>query len=352
MHNKLKRLKNIQFLTKKNIPVHIRDIALITFIGLLVTFIADTGFVSGSWENFRFAVIYNFTIGTTLWKGNEFISHVVFTLIPDDRQINKKLVVNISIAMVYTVICSLSVNYLWIKFYDNSHFLSENLTILVMIQIFITIIITSIFLAIGFYQYWKASLIEQGKLKAEALGLQLQALKNQVNPHFLFNSLNTLTSLVETDQPLAVKYIKKLSDVYRYILEYRDKDLIPVQSEIKSVNSFIYLQKIRFGDNLSVNIDVISTNVSVIPLSIQMLVENAIKHNIISFEQPLKIQIKEEQDYLLVQNNLQRKNAVPGSNLIGLNNLKARYEHITDKAFLVEVTSSDFIVKVPLINTE
>ena len=352
MSDSLHRIKHINFFQKENILNHLRDIVLISFIGFFITFISDPGFVSHSWEHLKFAFLYNVTIGTALWKGNEFISHVVFALYRGDKYMNKKLVVNMVVAMIYTVICSLSLNFLWIRFSDHGHFINENLTILVMIQIFITIIITTIFLSIGFYRFWRESLLEQGKLKAEALELQLQALKNQVNPHFLFNSLNTLTSLVETDQNQAVKYIKKLSDVYRYILEYKDKDLIPVQTEILCVESFVYLQKIRFGDNLSIKIDSFSPQKEVIPLSVQMLIENGIKHNIISRDQPLKILIFEENNYLIVRNNLQRKSSIRDSNLVGLNNLKSRYEYMTNRPFYIDESEEYFTVKVPLIFEE
>ncbi len=349
MTNNLNRINRIKFFQKENILNHIRDIVLISFIGFFITFISDPGFVSNSWEHLKFTFLYNVTIGTALWKGNEFISHVVFAIYHGDNYINKKLMVNMIVAMIYTVICSIGLNFLWIRFSNLGHFIGENLTILVMIQIFITIIITTIFISIGFYRFWRESLIEQGKLKSEALELQLQALKNQVNPHFLFNSLNTLTSLVETDQNQAVKYIKKLSDVYRYVLEYKDRDLIPVQTEIRCVESFVYLQKIRFGDSLSITIDAFSPQKVVIPLSVQMLIENSIKHNIISRDQPLDILIFEEDNYLVVRNNLQRKSSVTGSNLVGLNNLKSRYESMTNRPFYIEETEKYFTVKVPLI---
>lgn len=349
-HSKINRLKNIWFVHRENLFDHLKDIALITFIGFTITIISDPAILTGSWEIIQFTLIYNFTIGTALWKGNEFISHVVFALYPGEKYMSKKLWINIVVAMIYTVICSISVNMLWIRFYDRGDFIKDNLTVLVMIQIFITIIITNIYLSVEFYRSWKQSLLEQGKLKAEALELQLQSLKNQVNPHFLFNSLNTLTSLVETDQEQAVKYIKKLSDVYRYILEYRNKELIPVQTELKCVESFVYLQKIRFGDNFNVTIHKITKDKHVIPLSIQMLIENAIKHNIIASDMPLQTDIFEEENNLVVKNNLQRKHAVTGSNLIGLKNLKSRYEYLTNEPFSIEETKTSFIVKIPLIH--
>lgn len=325
---------------------------LITVIGVSITFISAPEFVAGNCEQLWFTVFYNFIIGTSLWKGNEFISHVVFAIFPGDKNIKKKLVINMVVAMAFTVICSLSVNYFWMIFSRHGHFIAENLTILVMIQIFITMIITSIFISIGFYRFWRESLVEQGKLKAEKLELQLQSLKNQVNPHFLFNSLNTLTSLVETDQEQAVKYIKKLSEVYRYILEYKDKDRIPLQTEIKCVESYVYLQKIRFGENLTIQIDTNSVSHEVIPLSVQMLIENSIKHNIISIDMPLHIDVYEEDSYLVIKNNLQRKSSVTSSNRIGLKNLKSRYEYITNRPFTFEEDNDFFTVKVPLIKPE
>jgi two-component system LytT family sensor kinase len=192
-------------------------------------------------------------------------------------------------------------------------------------------------------------LIQEEQFKRQALSLQFDALKNQVNPHFLFNSLNVLTSLVETDPPLAVRFIKQLSDVYRYVLEHKDKELIELETELQFVNAFVYLQKIRFDSNLVVDISLNGTKGRIIPLSLQMLVENAIKHNVISTEKPLNIAISSENGYLVVTNNLQKKKVIQDTGSIGLNNIRERYAFFSKLAVVVEETDEMFKVKLPLI---
>ena len=184
--------------------------------------------------------------------------------------------------------------------------------------------------------------------------MQYEALKNQVNPHFLFNSLNVLTSLVESDTEKSVKFIKQLSEVYRYVLEQKDKELVTVETEMKFVESYIFLQKIRYNKNLffikDPEISGIGENLKIIPLSLQILVENAIKHNVISTEQPLTIEITfENNEYLIIKNNLQKRSTVNGSGNIGLNNIRSRYEYLSDKEFEVIEDSVSFMVKIPLI---
>ncbi len=156
--------------------------------------------------------------------------------------------------------------------------------------------------------------------------------------------------MVYQDQDTAVKFIKQLSDVYRYVLEQKDNELVEIAEEINFVKKYVYLQKIRFGENLKIEIDVpAKTNNVVAPLSLQMLVENAIKHNTTSSEKPLTIQVLRENGYIIVKNNLQRKSVVKDSGGIGLDNIRARYQHLTDLEFLVEETANEFIVKIPVI---
>ena len=133
--------------------------------------------------------------------------------------------------------------------------------------------------AIMFFKNWKEAAVQQEKLKREQLALQYETLKSQVNPHFLFNNLNSLTSLISSNPDKAIEFVKKLSEVYRYVLDQKDQELVALDTELKFLESYIFLQKIRFGTNLDVQINVSAKNFKVIPLSVQMLVENAIKHN-------------------------------------------------------------------------
>jgi sensor histidine kinase YesM len=198
---------------------------------------------------------------------------------------------------------------------------------------------------------WIKSIEKNEELKRENLLAKYEALKNQVNPHFLFNSLNTLSGLVEQKPELATDFIKKLSDIYRYVLEQNDKELVSINDELKFVEDYIFLSQMRFGKGLVFNSRLTKKqNFQVAPLCIQMTVENAIKHNIISDDLPLKIEMEIEDGFVIVKNNLQKKKSInSGKEPLGLANLKNRYAYLSGVA--VEVIESDgqFIVKLPVI---
>jgi LytS/YehU family sensor histidine kinase len=200
-----------------------------------------------------------------------------------------------------------------------------------------------------FFKNWKEAAVQQEKLKREQLALQYETLKSQVNPHFLFNNLNSLTSLISTNPEKAIDFVKKLSEVYRYVLDQKDHELVALETELKFLESYIFLQKIRFETNLDVQIDVQARNFKVIPLSVQILVENAIKHNEISDKNPLSIRIfSTDDDYLIVENRLQKKAGSEGSGS-GIQNIKDRYEFFTDKKVIISENTEKFLVSIPLL---
>jgi sensor histidine kinase YesM len=203
--------------------------------------------------------------------------------------------------------------------------------------------------AVMFFKNWKEAAIQQEKLKREQLALQYETLKGQVSPHFLFNTLNSLTSLISTNPEKAIDFVKKLSDVYRYVLDQKNQELVPLESELKFVESYIFLQKIRFGENLVVEINVRLRNFKVIPLSVQMLVENAIKHNEVSDRKPLQIRLFTTDDqYLMVENLLQKKTASEGTGS-GLENIKSQYSFFTDRKVIISENNGNFIAAIPLL---
>lgn len=203
--------------------------------------------------------------------------------------------------------------------------------------------------AVMFFKNWKEAAIQQEKLKREQLALQYETLKGQVSPHFLFNTLNSLTSLISTNPEKAIDFVKKLSEVYRYVLDQKNQELVALDSELKFVESYIFLQKIRFGENLDVEMNIGLRNFKVIPLAIQMLVENAIKHNEISDRKPLRIRIFETDDqYLMVENRLQKKNGTEGTGS-GLENIKSQYSFFTDRKVIISENNGKFIAAIPLL---
>jgi two-component system, LytTR family, sensor kinase len=217
--------------------------------------------------------------------------------------------------------------------------------------IFCTIMIMAIYESIYFMNDLKNSVEEKENLKRESLNAQLNALRTQVNPHFLFNNLNTLSSIIPENPQQAVDFVQQLSKVYRHILEVKDQKNIPLKEELDVLRAYGFLLKTRFGNNLDIDINVPEgkLNKNIVPLSLQLLMENAIKHNIVSMDKPLKIDVYAVNGRLVVSNNLQRKNQLNESTGMGLENIRNRYKLLSDK--LVEVTESEnnFTVSIPLL---
>lgn len=209
----------------------------------------------------------------------------------------------------------------------------------------------AVYEAIYFYYQLKQSIEEREQAKQAQIRSELAGLRNQVNPHFLFNSMNTLMNIVMEDQQLAVNFLKKLSKVYRYVLENREEQIIPLSKELDFIHSYVFLQKERFRGSLEVEIDIPDSYLSrkIVPLSLQILFENAVKHNIISKKKPLLIEVFIAQDKLHVRNNLQRKEQVMDSTKVGLENIKTRYKFFTAETIEVIADDQYFLVTIPLL---
>ncbi|WP_158281417.1 sensor histidine kinase [Sediminitomix flava] len=190
-------------------------------------------------------------------------------------------------------------------------------------------------------------------LKQEKLKADYQSLQDQLNPHFLFNSLNVLISEIYEDQDKAVQFTQHLSDVYRYVLQSSKKMTVSVSSEMKFIEKFAYLQKTRLGEGLQIccKLDKELLECQIPPLSIQVLIENAIKHNVVSEKEPLLIDIKTKGDRLYVINNLQPKTSTYSTET-GLKNIFGRYEIISDRKVIIEKTEQEYIVSIPLLDKE
>ena len=201
-----------------------------------------------------------------------------------------------------------------------------------------------------FYVMWAEAVDNVKKLREEKLIFQYETLKSQVNPHFLFNSLNSLSSLIRKDPDLSEQFIQKLSSVYRFILDNREKELVPLTTELEFVNNYFYLQKIRDEDKIILKNELKETEkMEVLPVSLQLLVENALKHNAATRKQPLEITIHSEGlDKLVVRNNLQKKTQLNDSSKIGLKNLNERSRLILNREIEIQETDDEFVVKIPV----
>ena len=226
--------------------------------------------------------------------------------------------------------------------------------IAVIIGVMVSIIILAFEIGTQFFGHWKNSLIEIEKYKTESLQAQLQNLKNQINPHFLFNNMSVLSSLVYKDQDKAVDFINQLSKVYRYLLDNKDEELTSLENELTFIRSYTYLLQIRFDTSINFDIQIPDTKLNQLlpPLALQLLIENTIKHNEVSSDKPLYVSIKTENDMLIVSNNIQLRSQVDENGKTGLQNIKDRYKYFTDIPVEILKNDQSFTVKIPLLHTK
>lgn len=217
--------------------------------------------------------------------------------------------------------------------------------------IFVTIALIAIDIGYQFFKAWRQSLIEVEKYKAESANAQLQNLKNQLNPHFLFNNLSVLTSLVYKNQDKAVDFINELSKVYRYVLDNKSAELVTLNEELTFLEHYIYLLKIRFENSISFSIKTTEDTRGryLPPMCLQMLVENTIQHNETSQANPLNVLIYTEKNHLIVENPIQPRSDKIESSQIGLENIQSRYAFFTDKKIEIIQNGKVFKVVLPLI---
>ncbi len=222
------------------------------------------------------------------------------------------------------------------------------------VTIVISAAVGAIFYAFFYYKYRQESKVKEQKIIAGTASAKFDALKNQLDPHFLFNSLNVLTSLIEENPQQAQKFTTALSKVYRYVLEQKDKDLISVDEELQFAKTYVRLLKMRFEDSIVFDIPDASQNpdAKIVPLSLQLLLENAVKHNMVTASKPLHIKVFEENGGLVVQNNLQEKQTVKKSSGVGLRNIQQRYGILTDRTVEIERTAATFRVRLPILSKQ
>jgi len=347
---------------------HVRGILIVTLIGTSISlFFAYPDHIN--LRNILINLLYCFMIGAALWIGNSSIDPALDRIFrKHPLKPGRKMVISLLFMLLISSAIILLVNWCWVALIWGGGFLDfvQGSGLGIMITEIVAVIIIALVLYTNeFFYSWREAVKNQESLKREKLALQYEALKNQVNPHFLFNSLNTLSRLINKDAAKATHFVKELSDIYRYILEQKDCELVLLDTEMKFVENYISLMKIRFGDNLVVKTNISeSSSYRIIPLSIQMLVENAIKHNIVSKEKPLSISLSVDgQDHLVVKNNLQKKSSILKDDTgewekHGLKNIKSRYEYLSKGFFTVngameepfpEELEGFFVVNVPLI---
>lgn len=325
----------------------------------LLIFLIDVG--NKTIENFFYGLlicmIYTYFIGLSNGLVNDYLSKK-FSWIDQTRT---RTILGITGAiLVNVVVCYLCgyLNHVVIqKNATTEEFFSEKYAFVNWFTINIALLISAFFHAKGFMEAWKSSsrkeVVEQ-KIIAKSANAQFESLKNQLDPHFLFNSLNVLDALIEENPAQAQRFTNSMSKIYRYVLDQKDKEMVTVQEELDFAKTYCELLKTRFEDSVSFDFDVEENviNQFVVPLSLQLLLENAIKHNFATSKKPLNIRIFSENEFLCIQNNLQAREIMKEREGIGLSNIVQRYSMLTDKNVFIEKSEDYFKVKIPMLNSK
>jgi len=301
-------------------------------------------------RKFTYLVVSGIVSSLIVWVGSGLISFFLMKRINVFVRPTKLITILSILLIVYTTLVVLAeielierVNHVTVQY--------SMKVVSVIISVLITLFITAMHSSFYFFRSWKENMLKAERLEKENLLAQYETLKTQVNPHFVFNSLNTLLTMVECN-PEAVKYVESLAEFLRYVLQTRDKEVVLLRDELTITNQYLVLQKGRFGDKLRISMDVPEQyyHFAVPPLALQMLLENAIKHNVISKDNNLNIKVYvEDKTYLVVENNINPKKEVENSMGIGLNNIKNRYMFLSGKEVKISEESGIFKVSLPLV---
>jgi len=223
-----------------------------------------------------------------------------------------------------------------------------------LVTIIITFIVTLAFHAFYFYKAYQESRLKEQKIIAGTANAKFESLKNQIDPHFLFNSLNVLSSLIEENPENAQQFTTSLSKIYRYVLEQKDKELVTVSEELAFAKTYMKLLKMRFENSITFELltDFENTDAKVVPLSLQLLLENTIKHNVVSENKPLHIKIYIKDNFLVVENNLQKKEVLQDRKGVGLQNIVSRYAILSERKVLIDENRETFAVYLPILTKQ
>jgi two-component system, LytTR family, sensor kinase len=325
------------------------------FSNILMGIIIVALFMHGAFDSlqkFLLGSLWAFIICITQWIGPVVINYFIDLKIKWIDHPVLRAIVGIVSMVSYSILAFVAVQFtmLFILYRTSPVDSWPSVSHSVIIALLISLMMSLTFTAIGFFKAWKREVINAGKLKAEMMAYKYESLRNQINPHFLFNSFNVLSDLVYADQAMAVKFIQQMSDLFRYVIDSRDKELVPLKDEIEFMRSFTYLLKTRFEDKLIISINVNpDPDEFIVPMTLQLLVENAVKHNEVSEIYPLKISIIKNQDYLKVENPLRLKNVGEDSKNTGLKNIIQQFSFFTEKEIEVNDSDGKFSIRIPIL---
>ena len=331
---------------------------LIIFIGMVILALVITlqffDSFKDSFKDFLISYSWALAICMTQWLGNSYFNGLLDKKYSWKDNLVKRTIFGTLVIIGYSVVAYLLVQLTMYSLVFGS--LPENVIGWSLrtsyVAVLISFLVSLIFTAAGFLRNWKDSLLETERFKAEMLMYKYETLQNQINPHFLFNSFNVLSDLVYEDQHKAVGFITQLSQLFRYVLDSRDKELVPISEEVEFLEAYIFLLQTRFEEKLTIQQEFEARDGEmIVPMTLQLLIENCVKHNEISASQPLTVQITRNGEYLKVENNLQLKPSGTDPKKTGLSNIRQQFKYFTDREIVITETDKLFSIEVPLIKS-
>ncbi|TSJ42623.1 hypothetical protein FO440_00070 [Mucilaginibacter corticis] len=306
---------------------------------------------------FFYATLLALPVSTASWVTHIMTANFLRDLLPSHTSTTKRILIQLPIYFILTQIGICFGTYLVFHLVHLAHepMSWQSFKPLIYAGFILNVIATSSHEGMILFDKWKISLVETEQLKKINLQRQLDSLKSQVNPHFLFNSLNCLSALINTDPPKASEFLDEMSKVYRYLLRSNDTELTTLTSELQFAHSFFHMLKTRYGGGIALHVDVNQdyNDYLLPPLTLQLLIENAVKHNMILKDQPLIIKVfTSAGGVLTVTNNLQKKNSKILSNKVGLQNIATKYQLLHHVDIDIKNGPDDFSVTVPLIKNQ
>jgi two-component system LytT family sensor kinase len=300
-------------------------------------------------EFFDYDLVYISGIIFFIWQGNLLIDSRLNTKYDWVENPKKRLIIQSGLNTIFTLISLFIFMYTihQLRFGDGE-IINPKMAEIFKPAVFFTFAVLAIHISFQFFRALKESLIQVEKYKTQSANAQLQNLKNQISPHFLFNNLSVLTSLVYSGDKKAVNFINELSKVYRYVLENKNIELVTLDKELDFINNYIYLLNIRFEDNIifTINIEETKKTLYLPQMCLQILIENTIQHNETSQAKTLSVNIYSSHNSLVIENNIQKRRDKIESSGTGLKNIQSRYSFFTDEK--VEVLNDEKLFKVIL----
>ena len=317
-------------------------------------------FVTGAVIEFNYSLLVFYSY-TNLYSLSLYFANASLFIFLDDKFANDRFSLKrIVWGFILSLIISIAIIFLLriiedvlIEGKSWSVFISNETRYNYFVSFLMTFIVTLLFHVFYIYKSFQENKVNQQKIIATTANAQFESLKNQIDPHFLFNSLNVLSSLIEENPENAQKFTTSLSKIYRYVLEQKDKELVAVSEELAFAKIYMQLLEMRFENSISYELPQ-STNedAKVVPLSLQLLLENCIKHNVVSSSKPLHIKISVEDNQLVVQNNWQKKEVLSDGKGVGLQNIVNRYALLTERQVTINQDEKLFKVYLPILTKQ